>query len=134
MLHCEAFSCFPFRRNVQGKVAIARGVASIARRNFSTAVLSLAETPASIASSGTFNEVASAEDIAMYIALTALVSMTRAEVKANLLDRRSLRPFFDAAPVARRCLQAFLDSEYAKCISETQTMQVRDHPHASPTQ
>lgn len=111
-------------RSIQGKVAISRGVAALARRHFSTAVLSLAETPASVASQGIFNQVASAEDIAMYIAMTALVSFSRSEVKATLLDRRSLRPFFDAAPAARRCLQAFLDSEYAQCIAETQAMQV----------
>ena len=97
----------------------------MARRNFSTAVLSFAEIPSSIAANATFNQIASAEDLAKYIALTALVALTRGEVKASLLDRRSLRAFFDAAPAARRCLQAFLDSEYAQCIAESQLIQVR---------
>ena len=66
--------------------------------------------------SDTFNEVISANDVAIYGGLCALASMSRAELQEEVLESSSFRNFLELEPQIRRAINLFCASKYGQCL------------------
>ena len=64
----------------------------------------------------TFNEVISANDVAIYGGLCALASMSRAELQEEVLENSSFRNFLELEPQIRRAINLFCASKYGQCL------------------
>ncbi|KAL9086609.1 MAG: hypothetical protein Q9165_007052 [Trypethelium subeluteriae] len=56
-------------------------------------------------------------DVAVYGGLSALVSMSRAELQARVLDSSTFRSFLELEPHVRRAIAFFVNAKYAQCLS-----------------
>ncbi|KAF9949740.1 COP9 signalosome complex subunit 1 [Modicella reniformis] len=63
-----------------------------------------------------FNDVLSANDIAVYGGLCALASFSRAELKRLVLDNVGFRQYLELEPHIRDLIQGFYNSNYAQCL------------------
>ncbi|KAL9063990.1 MAG: hypothetical protein Q9157_008001 [Trypethelium eluteriae] len=56
-------------------------------------------------------------DVAVYGGLSALASMSRAELQARVLDSSTFRSFLELEPHVRRAMAFFVNAKYAQCLS-----------------
>lgn len=63
-----------------------------------------------------YNEIISANDIAVYGGLCALASMSRGELQSKVLDNANFRSFLELEPHIRRAINYFCSSKYSQCL------------------
>lgn len=66
---------------------------------------------------GSFKDVMSPADVALYAGLTALATFERAELKAKVLDNAQFRNFLELVPRVRELLGDFYNSRYGACLA-----------------
>merc|ERR1712137_1438581 len=64
-----------------------------------------------------FNEVISAQDIALYGGLCALAAFDRAELRSKLIDNTGFRSYLELFPEVRELVHDFYASRYASCLA-----------------
>ncbi|KZF24986.1 putative COP9 signalosome subunit 1, partial [Xylona heveae TC161] len=90
------------------------GLAQLASGNYTEAATSFLQTDPSLGSQ--FNTVLSSNDIAVYGALCALVSMDRNGLQSKVLESSSFRNFLEIEPHLRRAISFFCNSKYSQCL------------------
>jgi COP9 signalosome complex subunit 1 len=63
-----------------------------------------------------YNEIISANDIAVYGGLCALASMNRDELQRNVLESQSFRNFLELEPHIRRAIAFFCNFKFRSCL------------------
>ncbi|KAJ6258809.1 hypothetical protein Dda_6863 [Drechslerella dactyloides] len=97
------------------KINIASGIAFLAQGNYLDAARSFIATDPAIGAD--YNMVATMNDVAVYGGLTALASMDRNMLKAEVLESSTFRTFLELEPHVRRAVTAFHSARYGECLS-----------------
>lgn len=97
------------------KLAVATGLSHLASGHFREAAKTFLECPNTLGNS--WNEVISANDVAIYGGLCALASMTRQQLKSDVLDNNEFRHFLELEPHIRRAITFFYSAKYNACLS-----------------
>lgn len=98
----------------QPKTATAQGLHHMCMGEYKEAARSFLDTGITLTDS--FNEVITANDVAIYGGLCALASMNRAELQEKVLDNSSFRNFLELEPQIRRAINLFCASKYGHCL------------------
>lgn len=98
----------------QPKTTTAQGLHHMCMGEYKEGARSFVRTDPSLGD--TFNEVISANDVAIYGGLCALASMSRAELQEELLENSSFRNFLELEPQIRRAINLFCASKYGQCL------------------
>ncbi|KAJ5731418.1 COP9 signalosome subunit 1 [Penicillium malachiteum] len=72
----------------------------------------------------TFDEVISANDVAVYGGLCALASMTREDLKRRVLDNKYFRNFLELEPHIRRAIKCFWEARYRPLLDILESYRV----------
>eukprot|EP00210_Caulerpa_lentillifera_P005804 g5550.t1 len=72
--------------------------------------------------SDSFNDVATAQDMASYGALCALASFNRDELKANVLSNVNFKELMEYSPELKECVRDFQKSDYSSCLSRLERL------------
>ncbi|KAL7268072.1 hypothetical protein RUND412_009315 [Rhizina undulata] len=96
------------------KLCAAMGLTYLANRSYKQAAKSFLECPSTLGSS--YNDVISANDVAIYGGLCSLASMDRAQLKSEVLDNNEFRNFLELEPHMRRAIQYFHTAKYSNCL------------------
>ncbi|KAI9678821.1 MAG: hypothetical protein M1817_005881 [Caeruleum heppii] len=100
--------------DAQPKLRAAIGLAQMASGNYREAAESFLRSDSSLANS--FNQVVTANDVAVYGGLCALASMDRQELQKKVLEDNSFRNFLELEPQIRRAVTFFCNSKYSQCL------------------
>lgn len=100
----------------QPKMAAAMGLAQLSVGAYLEAANSFLATDPSIGN--TYNEIITANDIAVYGGLCALASMDRNELQRRVLDSANgvFRGFLELEPHIRRAISFFCNSKFRPCL------------------
>ncbi|KAK5071085.1 hypothetical protein LTS08_000281 [Lithohypha guttulata] len=71
-----------------------------------------------------YNDVISANDVAVYGGLCALASMSRSELQNKVLDNANFRSFLELEPHIRRAINSFCASKYSQCLETLESYRV----------
>lgn len=96
------------------KLSAVMGLAEMSSGNYRDAAESFLQTEPSLGSS--FNQVLSANDVAVYGGLCVLASMGRDELQTRVLDNAKFRNFLELEPHIRRAIAFFCSSKYSQCL------------------
>ncbi|KAJ5936702.1 hypothetical protein N7466_003152 [Penicillium verhagenii] len=99
----------------QPKVAVSLALAQMKQGSYLDAAKTFMNVP-STPGDETYNDVISANDVAVYGGLCALASMDRNELQARVLDNSTFRPFLELEPHIRRAVVFFCNSKFRPCI------------------
>lgn len=99
----------------QPKVCAAQGLQSMSLGEYRQAANSFLETDFTMLGDS-YNDVISANDIAIYGGLCALASMTRGELQNKVLENANFRSFLELEPHIRRAINYFCASKYSQCL------------------
>lgn len=94
---------------------LAAGLTHLEAKKYKQAARKFLEVSAEHAAS--YQEIASAQDVALYGSLCALASFDRAELRSKLIESSSFRSFLELFPQVREALHDFFHSRYSSCIS-----------------
>eukprot|EP01006_Ploeotia_vitrea_P059358 TRINITY_DN71_c0_g1_i1.p1 TRINITY_DN71_c0_g1~~TRINITY_DN71_c0_g1_i1.p1 ORF type:complete len:437 (+),score=42.18 TRINITY_DN71_c0_g1_i1:46-1356(+) len=97
------------------KLKVAAGLAALADGKFLAAARKFIETNPELGNG--YNEVVSANDIAVYGGLCALASFDRSALKSKVIDNVGFKAFLELVPEVRELIKDFYDSKYATCLS-----------------
>lgn len=100
--------------SLKPRLSAAMGLSHLANKLYREAARSFLETPAALGAS--YNEVISANDVAVYGALCSLASMDRKELKTEVLDNSEFRNFLELEPQMRRAISYFYSAKYSECL------------------
>jgi len=100
---------------LQPYLKITQGLAYLGQDQYLDAALSFLSADASVPST-TYNEIASANDVAVYGGLLALASMNRQDLQSKVLDNSTFRTFLELEPHIRRAVTQFVNGRYSACI------------------
>lgn len=98
----------------QPKIQAAMGLYQMSSLEYRDAANSFLATDPSLID--TYNEVLSANDVAVYGGLCALASMDRNELQTKVLENATFRNFLELEPHIRRAISFFCSSKYAQCL------------------
>lgn len=98
----------------QPKTTTSQGLHHMCMGEYKEGARSFMETDPSL--TDTFNEVITANDVAIYGGLCALASMSRAELQEEVLENSSFRNFLELEPQIRRAINLFCASKYGQCL------------------
>ena len=98
----------------QPKIHAAMGLYQMCTSYFRDAAISFLNTDSSLGD--TYNEVLSANDVAIYGGLCALASMDRHELQTKVLENPTFRNFLELEPHIRRAISFFCSSKYSQCL------------------
>lgn len=98
----------------QPKTTTAQGLHHMCMGEYKEGARSFLETDFSL--TDTFNDVLTANDVAIYGGLCALASMSRAELQEEVLENSSFRSFLELEPQIRRAINLFCASKYGQCL------------------
>jgi COP9 signalosome complex subunit 1 len=98
----------------QPKTATAQGLHHMCMGEYKDAARSFLQTGPTL--TDTFNEVITANDVAIYGGLCSLASMNRAELQEQVLENSSFRNFLELEPQIRRAINLFCASKYGQCL------------------
>ncbi|KAK4456086.1 COP9 signalosome complex subunit 1 [Podospora aff. communis PSN243] len=101
---------------LQPYLAITQGIAYLGQEQYLEAASSFLTADSGIPSS-TYNEIASANDVAVYGGLLALASMERKDLQSKVLDSSTFRTFLELEPHIRRAVTQFANGRYSACIA-----------------
>lgn len=96
-------------------LSIFTGLTHLSTGDFRGAAKSFLECPSTLGSS--FNDVVSANDVAIYGGLCALASMERTQLKSHVLDNSDFRNFLELEPQMRRAISFFHTAKYSSCLA-----------------
>ncbi|KAI5856970.1 26S proteasome subunit RPN7-domain-containing protein [Tricharina praecox] len=96
------------------KLAAAMGLANLSNSHYLDAARCFLDCPSTLGNS--FNEVISANDVAVYGGLCALASMDRSTLKAEVLDNSNFRSFLELEPQIRHAISYFYTAKYSNCL------------------
>ena len=96
------------------QLRVSSGLSQLEAKKYKMAARKFIETNPELGSS--FNDIISAQDVAIYGGLCALASFDRPELKSRVIDNTQFRTFLELVPEVRELLQDFYDSNYAKCL------------------
>jgi len=94
---------------------IVSGLALLGMEDYCEAARSFLNTDASVPF-GSYNEIASPNDVAVYGGLLALASMDRKGLQAHVLDNANFRTFLELEPHIRRAITMFVNGRYSACL------------------
>ena len=87
---------------------------NLAQENYLNAAVTFLQVDPSLTDS--YNEVMTANDVAVYGGLCALASMSREDLSKLVLESLSFRQFLELEPHIRRAIQFFCASKYSQCL------------------
>jgi len=99
-----------------------KGLALLASSEYSAAALAFLGTDPSYATLEPFTSISfpraviSPNDIAIYGALLALATMSRAELTLDVLENADFRTFLELEPYLRRAVADFVSGKYTSCL------------------
>ena len=96
------------------KCNVAMGLSQMGSGEYKDAARSFLNTDPSLGE--TYNEVCTANDVAVYGGLCALASFDRAELQSKVLDNNTFRSFLELEPHIRRAINCFVASKYKQCL------------------
>eukprot|EP01115_Flamella_aegyptia_P009103 TRINITY_DN3851_c0_g1_i2.p1 TRINITY_DN3851_c0_g1~~TRINITY_DN3851_c0_g1_i2.p1 ORF type:complete len:317 (-),score=105.72 TRINITY_DN3851_c0_g1_i2:149-1099(-) len=96
------------------KLKVCAALSNLENRKYKVAARKFLETTIDIADN--YNEVISAQDIAIIGGLTALATYDRQELKKKVLDDPQFRNFLELTPETREIINDFYESRYASCF------------------
>lgn len=100
-----------------------RGLAALASANYAEAAIAFLDTDAGfatlepIAGVNFARTVISPNDIAIYGALLSLATMTRSELRTQVLENATFRSFLELEPHLRRAIVDFVSGKYTACLA-----------------
>ncbi|KAI9750111.1 MAG: hypothetical protein M1815_002029 [Lichina confinis] len=100
---------------LQPRLHAALGLAQMCSGNYREAALSFLRVDSSLGTS--FNEVLTANDVAVYGGLCALATMHRTELPQKVLDNASFRAHLELEPHVRRAISFFCGSKFSHCLA-----------------
>ncbi len=103
------------QKKAQPRLAAAMGLAQLASGNFKDAANSFLGTDPRLLTEE-YNEVITANDVAVYGGLCAIASMDRNELQSLVLDNSTFRNFLELEPHIRRAISFFCSSKYGQCL------------------
>lgn len=115
------------------KIACSFGLAMLNDRKYHQAANRF--TQCHIELGETFNEVIHPQDIGLYGGLCALATFSRSELKTNVIENRTFKPFLDLVPQLRDLVTDFHHSNYAASLKQLAQMKqelqmdIHLHPH-----
>ena len=98
----------------QPKIQAAMGLYQMCTGDYLNAAVSFLATEPSLGD--TYNEILSANDVAIYGGLCALASMNRHELQSKVLESSTFRSFLELEPHIRRAISFFCASKYSQCL------------------
>ncbi|KAK0646488.1 26S proteasome subunit RPN7-domain-containing protein [Cercophora newfieldiana] len=101
---------------LQPYLKITQGIAYLGLDQYHEAALSFLAADAGVPSTA-YNEIASANDVAVYGGLLALASMERTALQNMVLDNSTFRTFLELEPHIRRAVTQFVNGRYSACIA-----------------
>ena len=101
--------------NVLPKLDAGLGLAYLSSGNYTEAARSFLQTDPLLGDR--FNQVLSANDVAVYGGLTALACMDRDALQHQVLDSSSFRTFLELEPHIRRAITLYVSSKYSACLT-----------------
>lgn len=104
------------------KTTVAGGLAAMAQGEYKNAATFFLETDPSLGDS--YNEVISANDVAVYGGLCALASMSRSELQEKVLENDKFRSYLEMEPHIRRAINFFCASKYSQCLDILESYRV----------
>ncbi|EED16108.1 COP9 signalosome subunit 1 (CsnA), putative [Talaromyces stipitatus ATCC 10500] len=96
------------------KISSASGLAQLGQGNYLEAANQLLNADPTLGD--TYNEVLTANDVAVYGGLCALASMDRNELQRRVLENSQFRNYLELEPHIRRAISAFCNSKFRACL------------------
>lgn len=97
------------------KISAAAGLAHLGQDNFLESANQFLNADPTLGDS--YNEVITANDVAVYGGLCALASMDRNELQRRVLDNNQFRNYLELEPHIRRAVSFFCNSKFQSCLS-----------------
>jgi COP9 signalosome complex subunit 1 len=98
----------------ESKISAAWALSQMQQGSYLEAANAFLSIPADL--NDQYNEVISANDIAVYGGLCALASMNRDELQRNVLESQSFRSFLELEPHIRRAIAFFCNFKFRSCL------------------
>ncbi|KAJ3292275.1 cop9 signalosome complex subunit [Borealophlyctis nickersoniae] len=114
VVKAESTPDIPDKNIVQAKLGCATGLVNLESGKFKRAALSFLDIAFELGNQ--YNDVISANDIAVYGGLCALASFDRSELKTKVFDNAEFKQYLELEPEIRDLLNAFYNSKYAQCL------------------
>ncbi|KAI9320898.1 26S proteasome subunit RPN7-domain-containing protein [Dichotomocladium elegans] len=111
----EAAQNVPKREIVQSKLECCRALSALFHKE-KLNVVADALTKVDFEMGNDFNQVISANDVAVYGGLCALASYDRQELKTKVLSNSSFKNYLELEPQIREMIDAFYNAKYAACL------------------
>lgn len=99
---------------LQPYLSVTEGLAHLADGEFYFAALSFLKAEPGLGL--TYNNIITANDVAIYGGLCALASMDRNELQTEVLENSNFRTYLELEPHIRRAISAFVNSRYSTCL------------------
>ena len=119
----EAVSSAQKKELVQSKLEVCRALVSLYHKEKYSSVAD-ALTRVSFELGNSFNDIISANDIAVYGGLCALASYDRQELKAKVLSNSSFKSYLELEPHIREMIDAFYHAKYSVCLELLESYRV----------
>ncbi|KAL3145664.1 COP9/signalosome complex subunit Csn1 [Trebouxia sp. C0010 RCD-2024] len=100
---------------VAGKLRAAGGLAALQAKKYKLAARKFAEVPSEMATQ--YQDVLSAQDVAVYGGLCALASFDRSELRSHVINNVTFRDYMEVNPEVRELVNDFYGSRYASCLN-----------------
>lgn len=101
---------------------IATGIAMLGQEKYAEAAKSFLEADTSVPSTS-YNEIASANDVAIYGCLLALATMDRKDLQTNVLENSNFKSFLQLEPHLRKAVSQFVIGRYSACLAILESYQ-----------
>lgn len=123
----EAVSATQKKELVQSKLEACRALVSLYHKEKYSWVAD-ALTKVSFEMGNSFNDIISANDIAVYGGLCALASYDRQELKTKVLSNSSFKSYLELEPQIREMIDAFYHAKYSVCLELLESYRVSQVP------
>lgn len=116
----------PDAENYSAKLSAASGLCSMAQGNYVEAAKEFIKTNPRMSQAKmddpnddeAYNEVLTANDVAVYGGLCAMASMDRDELRDSVLNSSDFRNYLELEPHIRRAISALINGKYSDCLKE----------------
>lgn len=97
-------------------VKVSRGIASLHTGALEDAARAFTSVPPAGDRSWSDGDVASANDVAVYGAILGLATMERPQLRSDVLESSSFRPYLELEPHLRKALGFYVNGKYKACL------------------
>lgn len=108
-----------FNASALAKLKCASGLSELAQKHYKKAARLFLEVSHDYLE---YNEIISAQDVAVYGGICALATFDREELQKKVLSSSSFKQFLEFQPQLRDILHKFYASKYATCLDQLQQM------------